>query len=70
MLTADAVYNVVKALSKKELRILHAKISKDLSNSNASSKFKEKPYRISQEEMIDRLFTEVFKVKIPNNHQS
>ncbi len=70
MLTADAVYNVAKALPKKELRILHAKISKDLAKSKVSSKLKEKPYRISQEEMIDRLFTEVFKVNIPNNRQS
>jgi hypothetical protein len=67
MLTAESVYNIAKALSKEELRNLHARISKDLIPVKTSKTLNKKPNRISKSEIQNMLLTTVFNVKLREN---
>lgn len=65
MLTAENVYQIAKELSNKELWTLYRKIGKDLYKEQPKLKGVHKNHRpITESEMIELLFTKIFKVKI------
>jgi acyl-coenzyme A synthetase/AMP-(fatty) acid ligase len=64
MLTADSVYNIAKALSKEELKLLHDKISKDVISAEVKIKPKNKSSKVMRLEIRNQLLKQVFNVDV------
>ena len=63
MLTADSVYNIVKALSKEELMELYTRIGKDLDKDYLPKTNNKKNNLFTVAEVDQMLWERVFKVK-------